>query len=76
VILAGETPAKAPGVDLVPLERWHTLLETPNLTALDIICMLMGKHVRPEQVSFAAAVRLASSGRCRSRDSGLTGSEV
>jgi hypothetical protein len=61
VTLAGEALEKVPGLDLVPLERWFALLETPNPTALDVICMLMAKHVRPEQISFAAAVRLASS---------------
>jgi hypothetical protein len=61
VTLAGETLERAPGLDLVPLERWLALLDTPNLTALDIICALMVKHVRPEQVSIDAVVRLASS---------------
>jgi hypothetical protein len=61
VILAGEALERVPGLDLVPLERWYALLETPNATALDIICTLMVKHVRPERVPFAEAVRLASS---------------
>ena len=61
VTLAGETLERAPGLDVVPLERWFALLETPNATALDIICGLMARHVRPEQVSFADVVRLASS---------------
>ncbi len=61
VILAGETLERAPGLDLVPFERWLTLLDTPSVTALDVICGLMAKHVRPEQVTFADVVRLASS---------------
>jgi hypothetical protein len=61
VTLAGETLERVPGLDLVPLERWLALLETPNPTALDIICALMAKHVRPEQMTFDALVQLASS---------------
>jgi hypothetical protein len=61
VTLAGETLQRTPGLDMVPLERWFALLETPNPTALDIICDLMARHVRPEQVSSADRVRLASS---------------
>jgi hypothetical protein len=61
VALAGEALEKAPGLDLVPLGRWLALLETPNATALDVICGLMAKHVRPEQVYFTEVVRLASS---------------
>jgi hypothetical protein len=61
VILAGEALERVPGLDLVPLPRWFALLDSPNATALDIICGLMAGHVRPEQVSFADVVRLASS---------------
>jgi hypothetical protein len=61
VALAGEALERAPGLDLVPLPRWLALLETPNTTALDLICQLMAKHVRPEQISFAEVVQLAAS---------------
>jgi hypothetical protein len=61
VTLAGEALQRVPGLDLVPLERWIALLDTPNATALDILCGLMARHVRPQQVPFDTAVRLASS---------------
>jgi hypothetical protein len=61
VTLAAETLERAPGLDLVPLDRWLSFLDTPNTAALDVICALMAKHVRPERVSFADVVRLASS---------------
>src|SRR5207244_2926100 len=50
VTLAGEALERAPGLATVPLARWFALLETPNATALDVICSLMARSVRPEQV--------------------------
>ncbi len=61
VTLAAEALQRAPGLDLVPLDRWLTLLESPSPTALELICQLMAQHVRPQQVSFETLVRLASS---------------
>jgi hypothetical protein len=61
VTLAGEALERAPGLTTVPLARWLALLETPNAAAVDVICSLMARSVRPEQVPFAEVVRLAMS---------------
>ena len=60
VALAVEALERAPGLALVPLERWLALM-TPSATGLDAICALMAAHVDPQRVSFADVVRLAAS---------------
>jgi hypothetical protein len=57
--LAAEMLRGAPGLDDLSLERWLQLLETPNATALEVLCELIAVHVRPERVSLEQAVRLA-----------------
>jgi hypothetical protein len=59
--LAAEMLRDAPGLDQLGVERWLSLLETPDMLVLDILCALIVAHVRPESVSLEDAVRLASS---------------
>ena len=59
--LAAELLLDAPGLDRLSVERWLSLLETPNAMALEILCELIVAHVRPERVSLTDAVRLACS---------------
>jgi hypothetical protein len=61
VTLVGGALERAPGLATVPLARWLALLERPNASAVDVICSLMARSVRPEQVPFADVVRLAMS---------------
>jgi hypothetical protein len=57
--LAGELLEKAAGLDRIPIERWLKLTETARPEVLDRLCDLIARLVKPEQVSFADAVRLA-----------------
>ncbi len=59
--LAAELLRAAPGLDQLSVERWLSLLETPNALALEILCELIAAHVRPERVSLEDAARLACS---------------
>jgi hypothetical protein len=59
--LAAEMLRDAPGLGDLSLERWLQLLETPNATALEVLCELIAVHVRPERVSLEQAARLACS---------------
>jgi hypothetical protein len=61
VALAAEALERLPDLALVPVERWLKLLDNSSASALDIICGLLARHVRPERVSFAEVVRLATS---------------
>jgi hypothetical protein len=59
--LAAEMLRDAPGMGDLSLERWLQLLETPNATALEVLCELIAAHVRPERVSLEQALHLACS---------------
>src|SRR5262249_25033346 len=59
--LAAEMLREASGMSDLSLERWLQLLETPNATALEVLCELIAVHVRPERVRLEQAVRLACS---------------
>ncbi|MBA4066222.1 MAG: hypothetical protein C0501_21405 [Isosphaera sp.] len=56
--LAVEFLERAGGLNAVPVERWLALTEQARPDLLDRICELVARVVRPEQVSFADAVRL------------------
>lgn len=60
-VLAAELLRHAPGLSTLSVERWLSLLETPNALALEILCELIVGHVRPERVSLSDTVRLACS---------------
>ncbi len=61
VALAAELIRNDPGLkDLTP-ERWLSLIETANATALEIVCELAERWVAPERVTMVQAVRLAMS---------------
>jgi hypothetical protein len=42
-------------------ERWLAFLESPNPAALDILCELIGMHLKADRVSLEQAIRLAAS---------------
>ena len=53
-VLDGMEGLEAPGVD-----RWLALAESTHPAALDALCELIGRHVRPDRVTLEQAVRLA-----------------
>jgi hypothetical protein len=59
--LAAELLRDAPGLSELSVDRWLSLLETPNVLALEILCELIVGHVRAERVGLADAVRLGCS---------------
>jgi len=61
VDLAAELLRSAPGLDDLSADRWLELAETPNPAALELIFALMERHLRPETLTLAQAVRMASS---------------
>lgn len=52
---------QAPGLDRLSVERWLELLEARQPLAIELICELMSTHLRPDQLGFDQAVKLASS---------------
>lgn len=58
--LAADLIRDDPRLADVPASRWLTLLETASPAALDILAGLVERLVRPDQVTLAEAVRLAS----------------
>jgi hypothetical protein len=61
VALAAGVIRDRPGLDTLPVDRWLSLLDTPNVAALEVLCELIGKHVKAERVTLDEAVRLTSS---------------
>lgn len=59
VALAGDLLRDDPGLANVPPARWLALAQTASPAALGLLCELVERHVRPEDVSLAEAVRLA-----------------
>src|SRR4029077_17394397 len=57
--LAAEGLRNASGLGTLPGEQWLGLLEAPNPQTLDILCELMVRHLHPNAVSFAQALKLA-----------------
>ncbi|MEO2089868.1 MAG: hypothetical protein ABGY75_10280 [Gemmataceae bacterium] len=47
------------GLEGVPLERWMGILDSAPADALDVVCDLIGRNVRGEQLSLFEAVRFA-----------------
>ncbi|HJZ59769.1 MAG TPA: hypothetical protein VKE74_32810, partial [Gemmataceae bacterium] len=50
---------KAAGLEKIPVERWLKLTDAARPEMLDRLCELITRLVKPEQVTFADAVRLA-----------------
>ncbi len=48
------------GLDRIDADLWLTLLDTPDPIALDLICELIGQHVRPERLSLDQVLSLAT----------------
>src|SRR5262249_61747269 len=61
VELAAEILRGRPGLEDLSLDRWLSLLETPNPAALEILCELIASHVRPERLTLEQVVKLAGS---------------
>lgn len=57
--LAVEALERIGGLEAVPVEKWLKLTEAARPDLLDRICEMVARVVKPEQVSFADAVRLA-----------------
>ena len=57
--LAADVLDKTEGLEALSVERWLALAESTHPVALDVVCELIGRHVRPDQVTFDRAVRLA-----------------
>ena len=57
--LALELLETRPGLERIPVESWLRLTESGRPELLDRICELIRRAVRPEQVTFSGAVRLA-----------------
>ena len=61
VELAAALLRSVPGLADLSADRWMALAESPSPMALELICELMERYLRPEDLSLAQAVRLASS---------------
>lgn len=59
--LAAEMLRDASGLDRLSVERWMSLLESPNALALEVLCELIVGHIRAERIGLEDAVRLACS---------------
>jgi hypothetical protein len=59
--LAAEVLPHVRGLGTLAVDRWLALLDTPNPSALDILCTLMATHVQSDQVTLTQAVQLAAS---------------
>jgi hypothetical protein len=59
--LAAELLRDASGLDRLSVERWMSLLESPNALALEVLCELIVGHIQAERVGLEDAVRLACS---------------
>jgi hypothetical protein len=57
--LAIEALERIGGLEAVPVEKWLKLTEAARSDLLDRICEMVARAVKPEQVSFTDAVRLA-----------------
>lgn len=57
--LAADVLDRAEGLEGLPVDRWLALAESTHPVALDLVCELIGRYVRADQVTFAQAVRLA-----------------
>lgn len=57
--LAIEALERIGGLEAVPVEKWLKLIESARPDLLDRLCEMVARAVKPEQVSFTDAVRLA-----------------
>ncbi|HVL13701.1 MAG TPA: hypothetical protein VM529_14125, partial [Gemmata sp.] len=57
--LAVELLERAAGLERIPVETWLRLTEEAKPDLIDRVCDLIARVVKPEQVGFADAVRLA-----------------
>jgi hypothetical protein len=57
--LAVELLERAGGLEKIPVEQWLKLTETARPDLMDRICEMIIRVVKPEQVTFTNAVRLA-----------------
>jgi hypothetical protein len=57
--LAAEVLRGAGGLDAFGADRWLALVESSSPAALEVVCELVGRHVRPEEVTLEQAARLS-----------------
>jgi hypothetical protein len=57
--LAAELLETVAGLDTIPVGRWLKLIESARTEILDRLCGLIMRFVKPDQVSFAEAIKLA-----------------
>jgi hypothetical protein len=60
-VWAAEVLSATTELPTLPTARWLSLVETAGLAALEKLTELMARHIDPEQLSLADAVRLAAS---------------
>jgi hypothetical protein len=60
VALAAELLQDRPGLEDIPVETWLQLLDRANAAALEILCDLIARRLRPERATLEQAVQLAS----------------
>jgi hypothetical protein len=59
VALAAEMLDGLEGLDALGVDQWLALAESTHPVALEAVCELVGRHVRPEEVTLDQATRLA-----------------
>jgi hypothetical protein len=59
VALAARVLEAAEGLEGVGVDRWLALAESTDSAALEVVCSLIGRQVKAEQVTIEQAVRLA-----------------
>ncbi len=57
--LAADVLDQAEGLETLGVDRWLALAESTHPVALEVLCELIGRHVRADQVTLEQAVRLA-----------------
>jgi hypothetical protein len=60
VKLAAEVLRGAEGLDAFGADRWLALVDSASPSTLEVVCELVGRYVRPEEVALEQAARLAS----------------
>jgi len=59
VALAARLLRSAGGLDAIEPARWLTLAESASPAALEVVCELIGRHLKPGRVTLGQAARLA-----------------
>ncbi|WP_435011399.1 hypothetical protein P12x_002708 [Tundrisphaera lichenicola] len=57
--LSAEILREAEGLDAIGTARWLGLVESSSPSALDVVCELAARYIRPEEIAIDQAARLA-----------------